>query len=124
VSSSGPCVKQRVVCIITSRFGTFVGENDCAHPQQECPRQDLPTGTGYSLCREVCGQTSHAEVAAVKAAGDKAEGGIAYLFGHSYCCDDCLKTLKDAGVRRVYIPLAPANYPLGETWAPKEYWLI
>jgi hypothetical protein len=49
----------------------------------------MATGEGYDLCREVCGQDHHAEVAACLAAGTGALGGTLYLHGHSYLCDPC-----------------------------------
>ena len=103
----GPCAKRRVICrIVTESLGpglrgeTFIGENDCANPQSVCPR--LP-GEGYEKCRSICQQAGHAEIEAVRAAGEAARGATAYLSGHYWICEPCGAALRDAGVRSVQI---------------------
>lgn len=63
----------------------------------------MPTGVGYELCISVCGQNGHAEVDAIRKAGRHANGGIMFLFGHSYVCRDCMKAANDAGLRNVVV---------------------
>lgn len=100
----GPCAKRRVTCILETVGGTtFVGENDCAHPQALCPRAP---GEGYEKCRTVCGQAGHAEVEALRQcreAGVDPTGATATLDGHYWICEPCGAALRDAGVRLVII---------------------
>lgn len=101
----GPCAKRQVECVIHAQDGTrHVGRNDCANPQPVCPR--LP-GEGYEKCRSICDQAGHAEIEAIKVAGDKARGANAVLFGHYWICEPCGRALREAGVFAVKIVLAP-----------------
>lgn len=101
----GPCAKQSVRCVITARDGqTFVGTNDCANPQQTCPRAP---GEDYTKCRTVCRQYGHAERDALSAAGDRAIGATAQVVGHTYYCADCQRALFEAGVAAL-LPPVPA----------------
>lgn len=103
----GPCVKQRVIATIIATCGEeFVGENDCDNAQSVCPRAGMASGVGYHLCREVCRQGSHAEIAALKKAGPKARGATLHLRGHTYVCDDCQAALDAAGVAKTVIGTA------------------
>jgi deoxycytidylate deaminase len=36
-------------------------------------------------------------------AGNKAEGGTAYITGHTYACESCKKSLSDIGVLNIVI---------------------
>lgn len=97
----GPCAKQRVVAtIVTSDGRQFTGENDCLNPQNFCVRDErgLGTGEGYELCKEVCQQTDHAEINAIKAAGKAAKGSVMYIEGHTYACEPCRAAMVRAGV--------------------------
>ncbi len=88
----GGCVKQDVLATLVCKNGdVIVGTNRCLSPQPVCPRDKLgmKTGEGYHLCQDVCHQVSHAEVDAITLAGDRAKGGIIYLDGHSYACNNC-----------------------------------
>ena len=58
----------------------------------------MPSGQGYDLCRDICGQRTHAEIDALQQAGDEAQGGMMLVFGHTYCCDSCVKAMKAAGL--------------------------
>lgn len=97
------CAKQIVIAIIVKGNQFWFGYNECNNPQLKCPRKGLPTGQGYELCKSVCGQESHAEIQAIKHAGKNASGGVMYLIGHTYCCDDCLKEIKSALIKDVII---------------------
>ena len=97
------CAKQITIAIIENKGKYWIGTNYCAYPQRKCPRGNMPSGVGYELCRDICKQTGHAEVNAVKAAGRNAIGGTLYLIGHSYICDKCKMLLKKAGVKKTYI---------------------
>ncbi|MCD1645281.1 DNA cytosine methyltransferase [Aurantimonas coralicida] len=106
----GPCVKQRVMATIVAADGRrFVGENDCETPQTVCPRAEMPTGVGYELCKSICRQTGHAEINALKVAGEAARGATLYLEGHTYACEPCKSACEDAGVLEIIIGSPPAQ---------------
>lgn len=97
----GPCAKRRVRCAIQADDGRiFEGENDCANPQSVCPR--LP-GEGYEKCKSICDQAGHAEVEAVRAAGEAARGGVAVLTGHYWMCEPCGRALREAGIKHTLL---------------------
>jgi hypothetical protein len=107
---TGPCAKQTTRATIIAADGTrYVGTNDCANPQQVCPRAGMPTGVGYELCVNICRQTGHAEVNAVGLAGDAARGSTIYLEGHYYACDNCKAVAAAAGVVSIEIGSPPAS---------------
>lgn len=104
----GPCAKQTVTATIVSTSGErFVGTNSVANPQAVCPRGGMPTGTGYEMCKSVCAQTGHAEENALRTAGGAAFGGVLYLEGHTYACDNCIALAAAAGVLRIEIGSPP-----------------
>lgn len=109
----GLCAKQSVMCTIIDLLtgARYVGTNYCLNPQGQCPRKDLPSGKGYEMCREICEQPAHAEVNAAHAAMKGNRGrltqAIAYVEGHTYSCDRCLKVLEEAGVGQVIIGAPP-----------------
>jgi hypothetical protein len=97
---NGNCVKQNVAARLHTADGeVFVGTNRCHNPQTECPRevQGMRSGEGYHLCIEVCQQPAHAEVDAIRQAGEKARGSIIYLAGHTYACGNCQEAAKAVG---------------------------
>jgi len=95
------CAKKKVECVIVAPRGeSFVGENSCNNPQEVCPR--LP-GEGYEKCKSICDQPDHAETAALKLAGGKVEGGVAYIYGIDHLCKDCQQTLVQAGIKTFVI---------------------
>jgi len=99
---AGPCAKQVVHAIIVTKDGeSFEGTNFCHKPQSECPRGDMPSGVGYELCVSVCNQPAHAEVNAIRAAGEKARGATLYLHGHERVCDDCHQVCQQAGIEMI-----------------------
>lgn len=100
------CIKQTVRALIVTPSGEkFEGTNACENPQDRCPRdlQGYKSGEGYHLCKEVCQQQSHAEVAAIKNAGNKAEGSKLYLIGHTYACDNCKSVAKLHGISEIIV---------------------
>lgn len=82
----------------------YVGRNDCANPQPVCLR--LP-GEGYDKCKSICDQAGHAEIEALKAAGEHARGSVAALTGHYWMCEPCGRALREAGVGAIMIFPAP-----------------
>lgn len=98
------CAKQVVTAQISGRSGrVYVGRNDCANPQEVCPRGDMPSNVGYHLCRDVCGQYGHAEVMAIKAAGDDACGGHLILMGHKAVCPTCMAACNAAEIATITV---------------------
>jgi deoxycytidylate deaminase len=108
--SQEKCVKQTTIAIIVNNGKAWIGSNWCRSPQLECPRKGLPTGVGYELCKLKCRQDDHAEVNACMLAGKKAAGGVLYLIGHTYCCDNCMKVIHEHGIKHVFI----GEYPTEE----------
>ena len=101
---AGPCAKQVVTATVVSPSGKrYQATNWCMSPQKECPRAGMPSGEGYELCRTVCAQHAHAEVNALKAAGEFARGGRLYVEGHTYACGPCLAVAKEAGIEEVVV---------------------
>lgn len=116
IETQGPCAKQTVTATIITKDGEcFSGTNACENPQKECPRDVLgmKSGEGYHLCKEVCNQTAHAEVNAIKLAGEKANGSVLYLEGHSYACDNCKGHAESAGISEIKISAPPLNFVIG-----------
>ena len=112
---TGPCAKQTVRATLVTPAGMhFVGENDCLNPQTTCPRDaaGMKTGEGYHLCAQVCQQTGHAEINALKAAGPAARGATMYIEGHTYACEPCLVAMREAGVLRYTFGAPPAHTEL------------
>jgi len=98
-----PCAKQQTLAIVEKNGKFWIGSNSCRRPQKTCPRGDMASGVGYELCKDICDQTDHAEVNAIKAAGRNAEGAILYLFGHTRICDECRKFSILRGIKKIVI---------------------
>lgn len=101
-----PCIKQSVYAMLVTTSGLeFFGSNwmSTTSGATVCPRVTLncASGTGYELCTTVCNQEFHAEVSSLHAcadAGESAQGATIYLTGHTYCCDNCIAEMTNAGV--------------------------
>ena len=107
------CAKNDVLAVLTTKDGQiFWAYNSCDNPQDVCPRKDMPSGVGYELCKTVCQQTGHAEENVCKIAGKLAKGAHIVLFGHDYCCENCVKIMKEYGVFSVHIYSTDENYKL------------
>lgn len=104
----GPCAKRRVRCVIYPiGQAPIAGENDCANPQEACPREP---GEGYEKCKSICQQDGHAELVALRKAmecGANIQGAKAWLGGHYWMCEPCGKALREAGIKSIEIELAP-----------------
>lgn len=106
--TKGKCVKATVRCtIVTWDRKHFVGENWCENPQEICPRAE---GEGYEKCQTICNQIGHAEVVALKIAGDKALTARAYIEGHTYVCKECQHALFGAGIKSITVGRPPDFY--------------
>lgn len=93
------CAKQLVIAVIVDPDGReWVGTNAVDRPQRACPRL---AGEGYAKCSDVCRQPAHAEIAALRLAGENARGATMYLYGHTYVCTDCGLALARAGISGV-----------------------
>jgi len=91
------CAKRIVTCTIIGLDNRkYVGRNDCAKPQTVCPREK---GEGYEKCKTICQQEAHAEIMALRVAGDNAKGGVAYIRGITHTCRACQEALFGAGVK-------------------------
>jgi len=80
--------------------------NNASKRVDKCPREFLPTGEAYHLCKEVCLQIGHSEVVAIKNAIDNGydtKGADMYLYGHWWCCKDCWDAMIKAGVKNVFL---------------------
>jgi deoxycytidylate deaminase len=106
----GPCAKQTVTATIVTRDGArYTGTNDCDNAQTECPRYPAGyrTGEGYHLCRQICQQTAHAEINALRAAGMFARDAVMFIEGHTYACASCTEAINAAGIRTVVFSAPP-----------------
>jgi deoxycytidylate deaminase len=81
-------------------LGTNVGKL-----QDICPRAEKksPTGTDYHLCKEICEQISHAEVAAIRNTEKDLTGTDMYLYGHWWICENCWNEIIKAGIKNVFL---------------------
>lgn len=101
------CLKIKTAAVVV-KDGKVVGRgyNLCSPegfnhglPVKKCLRMDVPTGTGYELCKGV-----HAEVMAVADAGIKnCRGAVLYLFGHYYPCWHCESLSRIAGISEIKV---------------------
>jgi tRNA(Arg) A34 adenosine deaminase TadA len=93
------CAKRRVWAVLTGRSGRqYLGTNDCATPVVVCPRA---AGEGYEKCKSICNQGSHAEIDALRKAGDDARGGTVEIIGHDHACGECVEAMAAAGIVEV-----------------------
>jgi len=77
------------------------------HETHVCERVRLgiPTGQGYELC-EGCHPKNHSEPKAIKNAqeqGNDTHGADIYLWGHWWCCEPCWNSMKQAGIKKVFL---------------------
>lgn len=99
------CLKQIVKATVVSTSGQmFTGFNHTTKDNGGvCPRADMRSGEGYDLCRDVCGQSGHAEINALLNAGEQANGGVIYIEGHTYACDACKSKCDEYGIVSIII---------------------
>lgn len=110
---AGPCRKQIVVARVeTAQGDAYEASNYCLRPQATCPRQGMPSGQGYELCRDVCGQPGHAEANALALAGERARGATLTVRGHHYACGSCRAAALRAGIARLVV--SGQESPLGD----------
>jgi deoxycytidylate deaminase len=66
------------------------------------------------LCREICGQSGHAEANAIRVAGARAIGGTLLLIGHDTVCEDCVTLMRQAGIDKCVIVSDSGSKNMGE----------
>jgi hypothetical protein len=99
------CAKQTVLCLLLDINWNVIsyGSNECKNPVEVCPREDLETGIGYDLCRDVCKQVGHAEINAIRNITNGDVPYICIVIGHSWCCDNCLEVLTKNNISNLII---------------------
>ena len=102
------CVQPTAAVIVKNRKIISRGTNKIKIKVDICPRKRLgySSGTGYEICKSVCGQEGHAEAMAIRDTPKKAEnlkGASLYLDGHWWICKDCWDKIIKAGISRVYL---------------------
>ena len=105
-------LKQKVACLIVDSHGVQIGigaNGSTYHETNGCERKRLgcKSGEGYDLC-EGCSPKNHAEPSAIRDVrasnlGGHLEGADIYMWGHWWCCADCVAAMKAAGIRDVYL---------------------
>jgi tRNA(Arg) A34 adenosine deaminase TadA len=71
----------------------------------------METGVGCELCKEVCEQDAHAEVNAIRLAGERSHGATLYLEGHAYACDSCKTAAFFARIAAINVGAPPPIEP-------------
>lgn len=97
------CQDKTIVAVLRSNGRVFFGINGISETMTYCPRNVMEMGVnqGYSMCRNVCRQESHAEVDAIDTwlrnskADDTAEISI---YGTGKICDNCMALLQKFNV--------------------------
>jgi len=101
----GKCIRKHVVAILRTNGGhVYVGTNYCEANPDFCPRQSMASGVGYELCKTVCKQGAHAEIAAINEALKHElmlAGSTIFLMGHEHCCENCTNEMKKYGISKV-----------------------
>jgi len=100
------CLKQKVKATIVTPSGEeFIGYNMIDPSIKVCPRDEISAKSGerYDLCKSVCKQQGHAEEVALGLVGEKSEGSVLYLEGHTYACDNCKSLSKAAGIKTIVV---------------------
>jgi len=122
---SYPCDGRVVRGVLISRSGKSYHAENTREWNGDCPRRagGLKSGTGYDLCRDLCKTAGHVEQQLVEQAGDDAKESNVFLFGHDYCCSECVAALVEAEVGNVTFVFPPEQgWPAG-TKNYGLYWL-
>lgn len=97
------CQDKTIVAVLRSNGRVFFGINGISENMTYCPRNVMEMGVnqGYSMCRSICRQESHAEVDTIdtwlrnSTANDTAEISI---YGTGKICDNCMALLQKFNV--------------------------
>ncbi len=107
------CHKQSVYTMLASANSDkyYFGTNNVEQYKESCPRdeQNFKSGEGYHLCKEECNNNhtpTHAEHDVILNAlkdGCDVRDAVIVMVGHTYCCDGCIKLMKEYGINSVQI---------------------
>lgn len=93
------CQKRITVCVIYDRDGDVlsVESNRCDPEGGRCHRMGLIQTKGDYDTTSQCNWT-HAEMMALKSLPEGSKPYCAVIYGHTFLCDPCEQSLKEAGV--------------------------
>lgn len=77
----------------TSTGNVYFGFNFTQSQPVWCPRENMPRGHGYALCKSVCGQWVHAEIDAIQQYEQHEPHGTSgrlFVYGVNHICDGCM----------------------------------
>lgn len=102
-----PCRDRTIIAVIEDSGKFFVGTNGMMYDVGMCQRNEAnhKINQGYHLCKNVCVQPEHAEVAAINKWKAEAvnKDPILHVFGAKRVCDDCRRYAKQNGIRRIAV---------------------
>lgn len=117
-----PCRDRTIIAVIEDSGKFFVGTNGMMYDVGMCQRNEAnhKINQGYHLCKNVCVQPEHAEVAAINKWKVEAvnKDPILHVFGAKSVCDDCHRYAKQNGIRRIAVYKDMAHL---KTLLSKEY---
>ena len=117
-----PCRDRTIIAVIEDSGKFFVGTNGMMYDVGMCQRNEAnhKINQGYHLCKNVCVQPEHAEVAAINKWKVEAvnKNPILHVFGAKRVCDDCRRYAKQNGIRRIAVYKDMAHL---KTLLSKEY---
>ena len=117
-----PCRDRTIIAVIEDSGKFFIGTNGMMYDVGMCQRNEAnhKINQGYHLCKNVCVQPEHAEVAAINKWKAEAvnKSPILHVFGAKRVCDDCRRYAKQNGIRRIAVYKDMAHL---KTLLSKEY---
>ena len=117
-----PCRDRTIIAVIEDSGKFFIGTNGMMYDVGVCQRNEVnhKINQGYHLCKNVCVQPEHAEVAAINKWKAEAvnKNPILHVFGAKRVCDDCRRYAKQNGIRRIAVYKDMAHL---KTLLSKEY---
>ena len=88
------CKDKTVMAALESSTGNvYLGFNFTQNQPVWCPRENMPRGHGYALCKSVCGLRVHAEIDAIQQFERYEPTGTTgrmFVYGVNHICDDCM----------------------------------
>lgn len=117
-----PCRDRTIIAVIEDSGKFFIGTNGMMYDVGVCQRNEVnhKINQGYHLCKNICVQPEHAEVAAINKWKVEAvnKDPILHVFGAKRVCDDCCRYAKQNGIRRIAVYKDMAHL---KTLLSKEY---
>ena len=117
-----PCRDRTIIAVIEDSGKFFIGTNGMMYDVGVCQRNEAnhKINQGYHLCKNVCVQPEHAEVAAINKWKAEAvnKDPILHVFGAKRVCDDCRRYAKQNGILRIAVYKDMAHL---KTLLSKEY---